>query len=94
MSDDELREAAIDYHRLPTPGKISVKPTTSLATQRDLSLAYSPGVAIPCLEIEKDPLKALDYTSRGTIAERLAQKFGASVGAGAVHTLQMQTQMQ
>jgi len=67
MSDDELREAALDYHRLPTPGKISVKPTTSLATQRDLSLAYSPGVAIPCLEIEKDPSKALDYTSRGNI---------------------------
>ena len=67
MSDDELRDAALDYHRLPTPGKISVKPTTPLATQRDLSLAYSPGVAIPCLEIEKDPLKALDYTSRGNI---------------------------
>lgn len=68
MSDDnELRDAALDYHRLPTPGKISIKPTTSLATQRDLSLAYSPGVAIPCLEIEKDPLKALDYTSRGNI---------------------------
>jgi malate dehydrogenase (oxaloacetate-decarboxylating)(NADP+) len=67
MSDDELREAALAYHRLPTPGKISIKPTTSLATQRDLALAYSPGVAIPCLEIEKDPLKALDYTSRGNI---------------------------
>ncbi len=65
--DDDLREAALDYHRLPTPGKISIKPTTSLATQRDLSLAYSPGVAIPCLEIEKDPSKALDYTSRGNI---------------------------
>ena len=67
MSEDELRQAALDYHRLPNPGKISIKPTTSLATQRDLSLAYSPGVAIPCLEIEKDPLKALDYTSRGNI---------------------------
>ncbi len=68
MSDDnDLRQAALDYHRLPTPGKISIKPTTSLTTQRDLSLAYSPGVAIPCLEIEKDPLKALDYTSRGNI---------------------------
>ena len=68
MSDDnDLREAALEYHRKPTPGKISIKPTTSLATQRDLSLAYSPGVAIPCLEIEKDPLKALDYTSRGNI---------------------------
>lgn len=68
MSDnDDLHNAALDYHRLPTPGKISVKPTTALATQRDLSLAYSPGVAIPCLEIEKDPSKALDYTSRGNI---------------------------
>lgn len=68
MSDDnDLREAALAYHRLPTPGKISIKPTTSLATQRDLSLAYSPGVAIPCLEIEKDPTKALDYTSRGNL---------------------------
>ena len=69
MSDteDSLRQAALDYHRLPTPGKISVKPTTSLTTQRDLALAYSPGVAVPCLEIEKDPLKALDYTSRGNI---------------------------
>ncbi len=67
MSDDELRQAALDYHRLPTPGKISIKPTTSLTTQRDLALAYSPGVAIPCLEIEKDPMKALDYTSRGNL---------------------------
>ncbi len=68
MSDnDELREAALEYHRLPTPGKISIKPTTSLSSQRDLALAYSPGVAFPCLEIEKDPLKALDYTSRGNI---------------------------
>ena len=62
---DNLREAALDYHRLPTPGKISMKPTTQLETQRDLALAYSPGVAIPCEEIAADPLKALDYTSRG-----------------------------
>ncbi len=65
--DDKLKEAALDYHRYPTPGKISIKPTTQLETQRDLALAYSPGVAIPCTEIEKDPLKALDYTSRGNI---------------------------
>ena len=65
--NDDLRNAALDYHRLPTPGKVSVKPTTSLATQRDLALAYSPGVAFPCLEIEKEPLKALDYTSRGNV---------------------------
>ncbi len=66
-SKDTLRDAALEYHKQPTPGKISMKPTTQLETQRDLALAYSPGVAIPCLEIEKDPLKALDYTSRGNI---------------------------
>lgn len=62
---DKLHEAALHYHKHPTPGKISMKPTTQLETQLDLALAYSPGVAIPCEEIEKDPLKALDYTSRG-----------------------------
>ena len=64
---DKLRDAALLYHQKPSPGKISMKPTTQLETQRDLALAYSPGVAVPCLEIEKDPLKALDYTSRGNI---------------------------
>ena len=64
---DALYEAALEYHLKPTPGKISIKPTTALATQRDLALAYSPGVAAPCLEIEKDPLKALDYTSKGNL---------------------------
>ena len=64
---DKLRDAALKYHLLPTPGKISMKPTTELETQRDLALAYSPGVAVPCEEIAEDPLKALDYTSRGNI---------------------------
>jgi malate dehydrogenase (oxaloacetate-decarboxylating)(NADP+) len=63
----KLREAALDYHRKPRPGKISMKPTTQLETQRDLALAYSPGVAVPCEEIAADPLKALDYTSKGNI---------------------------
>ncbi|MGE4312671.1 MAG: NADP-dependent malic enzyme [Pseudobdellovibrionaceae bacterium] len=63
----DLTEAALEYHLKPTPGKLSLVPTKPLTTQRDLSLAYSPGVAIPCLEIEKDPLKALDYTSRGNL---------------------------
>lgn len=66
-TQDNLREAALEYHLKPTPGKLSVKPTTQLETQRDLALAYSPGVAIPCEEIAKDPLKALDYTSRGNM---------------------------
>lgn len=65
--DESVREAALEYHKNPTPGKISIKPTTALATQRDLALAYSPGVAVPCEEIAKDPAKALDYTSRGNI---------------------------
>lgn len=63
----KLREAALEYHKNPNPGKISMKPTTQLETQRDLALAYSPGVAVPCEEIAADPLKALDYTSKGNI---------------------------
>lgn len=63
---EQLYKDALDYHQTG-PGKISMKPITQLETQRDLALAYSPGVASPCLEIEKDPLKALDYTSRGNL---------------------------
>ena len=62
-----LREAALEYHRNPSKGKISVTPTKPLSNQRDLSLAYSPGVAYPCLDIQADPSKAFDYTSRGTL---------------------------
>ena len=66
-AESALRDAARDYHRLPTPGKISVSPTKPLTNQRDLSLAYSPGVAYPCLDIAADPDKAADYTSRGNL---------------------------
>jgi len=62
-----LRDAARDYHRLPQPGKVSVSPTKPLTNQRDLSLAYSPGVAYPCLDIAADPKLAADYTSRGNL---------------------------
>ena len=62
-----LRDAACDYHRSGTPGKISIYPTKPLSNQRDLSLAYSPGVAYPCLEIEADPSKAAEYTARGNL---------------------------
>ena len=62
-----LREAALDYHRLPSRGKISITPTKALSNQRDLSLAYSPGVAYPCLDIEADPTLAAEYTSRGNL---------------------------
>jgi malate dehydrogenase (oxaloacetate-decarboxylating)(NADP+) len=65
--DDTFRQAALDYHRLPKPGKISVTPTKSLITQRDLGLAYSPGVAAACEEIVADPSHARDYTARGNL---------------------------
>ncbi|CAM3907295.1 NADP-dependent malic enzyme [Avibacterium endocarditidis] len=65
--DAQLRQAALDFHEFPKPGKIEVTPTKSLATQRDLALAYSPGVAEPCLEIEKDPANAYKYTARGNL---------------------------
>lgn len=63
-----LREDALNYHRIEgKPGKISISPTKPLATQRDLSLAYSPGVAYPVLEIEKDEELAYEYTSKGNL---------------------------
>ena len=55
-----LRDAAREYHRSPTRGKISISPTKPLSNQRDLSLAYSPGVAYPCLDIQADPSLAAD----------------------------------
>jgi malate dehydrogenase (oxaloacetate-decarboxylating)(NADP+) len=66
-AEKALRDAALDYHRTPTRGKISVTPTKPLSNQRDLSLAYSPGVAYACLAIEKDPALAAEYTSRGNL---------------------------
>jgi malate dehydrogenase (oxaloacetate-decarboxylating)(NADP+) len=66
-AEQALCEAARDYHRAPRRGKISVTPTKPLSNQRDLSLAYSPGVAYPCLDIARDPSLAADYTSRGNL---------------------------
>ncbi|WP_326535764.1 NADP-dependent malic enzyme [Pseudorhodoferax sp.] len=63
----ELRRAALEYHEFPTPGKISVTATKQLVNQRDLALAYSPGVAAPCEEIVKDPNAAFKYTARGNL---------------------------
>src|SRR5665213_2484151 len=65
--DDAFRKAALDYHRLPRPGKISVEPTKSMATQRDLALAYSPGVAAACEAIVADPSAARALTARGNL---------------------------
>ena len=58
------KEEALDYHRAPNPGKVAIATTTQLETQRDLSLAYSPGVAYPCEEIQKNPELAFEYTSK------------------------------
>src|ERR1035437_3659230 len=66
-AEHALREATREYHRSPTPGKISVTPTKPLSNQRDLSLAYSPGVAYPCLDIAADPALVTQYTSRGNL---------------------------
>jgi len=70
MSDEKRTftdEEALAFHRSPTPGKLSITPTKPMATQRDLSLAYSPGVAVPVKAIAEDPDKAYDYTSKGNM---------------------------
>src|SRR5690349_5136122 len=64
---DNLRDAALDYHRYPTPGKISVTPTKAMATARDLSLAYSPGVADACMAIAEAPREADNLTARSNL---------------------------
>ncbi len=63
----ELRKAALEYHEFPTPGKLAIAATKQLTNQRDLALAYSPGVAAPCEEIVKDPNNAFKYTARGNL---------------------------
>jgi len=71
MSNSEKRtftdEEALAFHKYPTPGKIEIIATKPMATQRDLSLAYSPGVAVPVLKIAEDPEAAYDYTSKGNL---------------------------
>jgi malate dehydrogenase (oxaloacetate-decarboxylating)(NADP+) len=67
MKNKNNRRDALVYHAKPNPGKIEVSPTTNYSTQRDLSLAYSPGVAYPCLEIEKDKSNVYKYTSKGNL---------------------------
>ncbi len=61
------KEDALEYHSSPAPGKVAVTPTKPCRTQRDLSLAYTPGVAVPCLEIERDPSLAYRYTAKGNL---------------------------
>ena len=67
MSQTDLKKKALAYHRLPKPGKLSVESSKPCATQADLSLAYTPGVAQPVLEIAKNPKTAYDYTNKGNL---------------------------
>ncbi len=67
MDEQALKQAALYYHEFPRPGKINVTPSKQVVNQRDLALAYSPGVAAPCLEIAKDPANAAKYTARGNL---------------------------
>ena len=66
-SDKKDRDEALEYHRCPRPGKTEVVPTKPSDTPRDLSLAYSPGVAYPCLEIKSNPHAVNEYTNRGNL---------------------------
>ncbi|MCQ8278259.1 NADP-dependent malic enzyme [Acetobacteraceae bacterium KSS8] len=84
--DENFRRAALNYHRLPNPGKLAVVPTKRMATQRDLALAYSPGVAAPCEEIKTDPDKARDYTARGNLVGVITNGT-AVLGLGAIGAL-------
>ncbi len=85
MSDD-FREKALQYHKEPTPGKLCIQATTSLTSQTDLALAYSPGVAYACEEIEQDPLKSRDYTARGNLVGVISNGT-AVLGLGAIGPL-------
>jgi len=83
---DDLKQAALDYHRYPRPGKLEIKPTKQLNDQRDLSLAYSPGVAAASQAIEADPLSALDYTCKGNLVGVISNGT-AVLGLGAIGAL-------
>ena len=84
--DEDFRQAALDYHRLPRPGKLAIEPTKRMATQRDLALAYSPGVAAACEAIVADPANARLYTSRGNLVGVITNGT-AVLGLGAIGPL-------
>ena len=84
--DESLKKPALDYHQFPVPGKISVQPTKALITQRDLALAYSPGVAFACNEIVADPATARNYTARGNLIG-VVTNGTAVLGLGAIGPL-------
>jgi malate dehydrogenase (oxaloacetate-decarboxylating)(NADP+) len=84
--DEDLRKSALEYHRLPRPGKVSVHATKQLTNQRDLALAYSPGVAIACEEIKRDPGEAVHLTARANLIAVITNGT-AVLGLGAIGPL-------
>ncbi len=84
--DETLRNAALEYHRFPRPGKISIAPTKALVNQRDLALAYSPGVAAACEEIVRDPAEAANLTARANLVGVITNGT-AVLGLGAIGAL-------
>ncbi len=84
--EEQLKKNALEYHRLPRPGKISILPIKQLTNQRDLALAYSPGVAAACEEIKRDPAEAVNLTSRGNLIG-VVTNGTAVLGLGAIGPL-------
>jgi malate dehydrogenase (oxaloacetate-decarboxylating)(NADP+) len=82
-SDNPLERMALEYHRLPRPGKIAVVPTKPLANQRDLALAYSPGVAAACGAIQADPAEVATLTGRANLVA-VVTNGTAVLGLGAI----------
>ncbi|PHQ68161.1 MAG: NADP-dependent malic enzyme, partial [Sneathiella sp.] len=82
----DISEKAMDYHRYPKPGKLTIMPTKPMDTQTDLALAYSPGVAHPCLAIADDPLLAAELTARGNLVG-VVSNGTAVLGLGAIGPL-------
>src|SRR4028119_715398 len=83
---DDLGDESLEYHSGGRPGKIEVIPSKPTATQRDLSLAYTPGVAKPCLEIARDPALAYNYTAKGNLVAVITNGT-AVLGLGALGVL-------
>src|SRR5277367_1388837 len=86
MSDEDIRESSLEYHRAYPPGKISILPTKDLTNQRDLALAYTPGVAAACDEIVRDPGEARNLTARGNLVG-VVTNGTAVLGLGAIGPL-------
>ena len=86
LATDAFRQAALDYHEFPTPGKLAVTATKPMSNQRDLALAYSPGVAAACEEIVADPVNAFRYTARGNLVAVITNGT-AVLGLGAIGPL-------